>query len=371
VRAMVLCAGLGTRLRPLTALWPKPAMPLLGQPLLRSALATLKRAGIDAVGINTHHLPAVMEATAQVECQRAGLSLEVSRERGEIQGTGGGIRGLRAFLRGDDFVVLNGDVLFGLELAPVLAAHRSSGALATMVCLPMPEGERYNAVECDADGCVRRIAGLGPPSRAAASEALAAWHFTGVHVLSPRIFEFMAPEGAEDINRDVYLRALGAGLEVRAHVLMDPRVYWSDLGTPGRYATTHGQLLRSEVELGPFGEASPFAETLRGDGPYWAHPSAQLGDVLVTGPAWFGAQCVVEDGARIGAEVSVGPAARVGAGARLQRVAVLDGAVVPPGAVLEGVLVAPGGVTVPTLSEGPRAARPGAATPRENGPECR
>ena len=64
MKAMVLCAGLGTRLRPLTERWPKPAIPLLGQTLLRYALATLKRGGVTQVGINSHHLPAVMEATA-------------------------------------------------------------------------------------------------------------------------------------------------------------------------------------------------------------------------------------------------------------------------------------------------------------------
>src|SRR3954469_7317208 len=98
---MILCAGLGTRLRPLTERWPKPAIPLLGAPLFRYTLAVLKRAGVTAVGINTHHLPGVMRQVAQAECDRAGVGLTVVHEP-EIQGTGGGIRGLRAFLADSD-----------------------------------------------------------------------------------------------------------------------------------------------------------------------------------------------------------------------------------------------------------------------------
>src|SRR4051794_31729693 len=148
MKAMILAAGLGTRLRPLTNHWPKPALPLLGQPLFRYNLAVLKRAGLTAVGINTHHLPEVMNATAQAEANRAGVALEVTHEK-EIQGTGGGIRGLQTSLRDDTFVVFNGDILFALDLPPILQAHRASGAAATMVLMPMPPGEKYAAVEMD------------------------------------------------------------------------------------------------------------------------------------------------------------------------------------------------------------------------------
>lgn len=347
MKAMVLCAGLGTRLRPLTNRWPKPALPLLAGPLFRYSLATLTRAGVTAVGINTHHLPEVMEATARAEVERAGelarakrpwAPLVVSHETGEIQGTGGGIRGLKDFLRDDDFVVLNGDVLFSVDLRPVIEAHRASGAAATMVLLPMPEGETYHAVELDASQSVRRIAGKGP-----GGERLSHWHFTGVHLMTPAVFDFMAPSGAEDINRDVYVRMMEKGLQIRGQVLQPKDVYWSDLGTPQRYAATHQHLLFGQVPLAPFGERGPFAGMTRGAGNFWVHPTAQLdADVKVAGPAFFGEGCVVEAGVRIGAGVSIGRGARVGQGARLNRVAVLDGAEVPSGAQLMDQLVGPG-----------------------------
>ena len=328
MKAMVLCAGLGTRLRPFTERWPKPAMPFLGQPLLRYHLAVLRAAGVQAVGINTHHLPEVMASTARAECERAGLPLHVVHEP-LIQGTGGGIRGLRDFLSGEDFIVFNGDILFPVDLRPVVAAHRASGAAATMVLLPMPEGEKYASVDLDAERRVRRIAGYGP-----GGEGLVPWHFTGVHVMSPRVFDFMSPEGPEDINREVYVRMMEAGQAVRGEGV---KAYWSDLGTPSRYVGTVRDVLSGRVPLEGLGADSPFVGAPRGEGNYWAHPTARV-SARVTGPACFDAGCVVEPDASVGAAVSVGPRVHVGAGARLERAAVLEGTEVAPGEQLVEVM---------------------------------
>lgn len=342
MRAMVLCAGLGTRLRPLTNLWPKPAMPFFGRPLLRYSLSTLKQLGVTEVGINTHHLPDVMEAVAQSECKRLGLSLTVSYEAGEIQGTGGGIRGLKDFLSTGTSVIVNGDVLFAVDLAPVVEAHEASGADATMVLLPMPEGEKYNAVELDAERRVRRIAGVGP-----GGERLSGWHFTGVHVLSPKVFDFMAPGGPIDINRDVYVKLIETGGTVRGHVLTDSDVYWSDMGTPQRYAATHRDVLFGQVPLVRFGDASPFVGMLRHGLSAWAHPTARLGDARISGPAWFGENVSLGKNVRIGAGVSLGNDVKIGDGAHLNRVAVLDGTEIEGGRLYEDVMLAPRGVRVP------------------------
>lgn len=333
-RAMVLCAGLGTRLRPLTHQWPKPAMPLLGKPLVRYAFEALLHAGVTEVGINTFHLPQVMEATARLECEKLGLKLSVARESGEIQGTGGGIRGLKEFLKTGESIILNGDVLFMIDPASVLAAHRASGAAATMVLLPMPDGEKYNPVELDAAQNVRRIAGHGP-----GGDRLTPWHFTGMHVLSPAVFGFFGEAGPEDINRDVYPRLLEAGHRIHGHVVDPKKHYWSDLGTPERYAATHRDLLFGQVQGFSFPEP-------KGAGNFHADPTAQLRDVRVAGPAWFGAGCELGDGVRIGSGVSVGLGATVGSGTSLNRVAVLDGASVPKGELLEDLLIAPGNVRV-------------------------
>ncbi len=329
MRAMILCAGLGTRLRPLTETWPKPAIPLLGQPLFRYNLAVLKAAGVTAVGINTHHLPEAMRACAEAECARAGLPLTLSHE-GVIQGTGGGIRGLRRFLEDDHFLVMNGDVLFAVDLQPVVRGHKESGAAATMVLLPMPEGERFAAVEVDASFRVRRIAGHGP-----GGERLSPWHFTGVHVMSPAVFDFMNPDGEEDINRGVYVRMMEQGLTVRGHRVQG---YWSDVGTPQRYLQAQTELLFGQVPLSAFPGASPFAHARR-DGLNWRHPEAKV-EGVIAGPAFIDRGAVLEREARVASAVYVGADAQVGRGARLARAAVLEGTHLRDGEVCEDVIAA-------------------------------
>jgi mannose-1-phosphate guanylyltransferase len=337
LRGAVLCAGLGTRLRPVTDVIPKPAISFLGRPLVTYALATLKQAGVASVGFNTHHLPEVMARCFEAQCAAAGFPAPFRSHEEVIQGTGGGIRGLRPALEGGVSVVLNGDVLFGVELAPIVAAHRASGAIASMVLLPMPEGEKFNPVEVNAEGEVRRIAGVGP-----GGDRLVPWHFSGVHLLSPELFEFMQP-GVEDINRDVYPRAIAAGKVVRAQVLKDRGVFWSDVGSPARYLDALAEALWGRVSFAPFGSASPF-EGMQKHGLSWVHPAASMGDARFSGPAWFGPGAALGAGVRIGATVAIGANATVGAGAHLNRVAVLDGARVPDGVLLEDCLVAPGGV---------------------------
>lgn len=331
MKAMILCAGLGTRLRPFTNRWPKPAMPFLGQPLFRYSLATLRRAGIRDIGINTHHLPEVMEALARAECTRTGCSLTVSHETGEIQGTGGGIRGLRSFLSTDDFVVLNGDVLFALDLVPLMEAHQKSGAAATMVLMPMPEGEKYNPVEVDVQGHVRRIAGVGP-----GGDRLTSWHFTGVHLMTPRVFEFMNERGAEDINRDVYARMMHAGLTIRAERITQRSLFWSDMGTPQRYAQAQQQVLYGQADLTAFADENPLLMKPQGQSG-WGPRAA---GVKAAGPAWVASTAQLQTGVHLGAAVSIGPRATIGANAHLNRVTVLDETHVPGDALYEDCMIA-------------------------------
>src|SRR3954462_15895813 len=197
MKAMVLCAGFGTRLRPLTDAVPKPLVPLCGVPLLRYNFALLKNAGVTSIVINTHHLGAAMEKGAQSIAADLGLPLSVSREEKHILGTGGGVRKAQSMLGSGTFFLLNGDMLFDVDLAAALEAHRQAGAVATMVLAPYPKGATYGAVEVDAGFNVRRIAGRGAPIE----PGLTKMHFTGVHVLEPEILARLPPEGETDINR--------------------------------------------------------------------------------------------------------------------------------------------------------------------------
>jgi mannose-1-phosphate guanylyltransferase len=302
-RAFVLAAGLGTRLRPLTDTWPKPAVPFLGAPLLRRTFAVLARAGVERMALNTHHLPEVMERVARDEGARQGLSVSTVHEP-VIQGTGGGLRGLQRALPGDDVVVAwNGDILFAPDLAPLLEAHRSAAAAATMVLLPMPAGRSYGVVEVDASGRVQRIGRANPTPLPGCT----AWHFSGVHLLSPRVFEVMAPEGPEDINHYVYPRLFGEGA-VRGVVVDVP---WSDLGSPATYLEAQSDLLAGRIP-DPLGAESPLIGRT-GRGPL-VEPGAR-----------------VHRRAHLSPDVFVAAGVEVPPGAEVRRSALLSGALVHSG----------------------------------------
>ena len=134
VRAMVLAAGLGTRLRPLTNAIPKPLVPIANRPLLEYTFALLAGAGVREAIVNTHHLPDIFEAGLR-DLDASGLTLHLSRER-RILGTAGGLKKAESFLGAGTFLLLNGDFLVDIDLRQVLDFHEKQGAAATMVLMP-------------------------------------------------------------------------------------------------------------------------------------------------------------------------------------------------------------------------------------------
>jgi len=327
VTGMILCAGLGTRLRPLTASCPKPAVPVCGVPLVRYALGLLAGAGIRRAVVNLHHLPEAMAAAAQAAADELGVALHLSPEP-VIAGTGGALREARRWLDGSEaVVVLNGDVLFDVDLAAALADHRDSGALATMLLMPMPPGARYAAVELDAAGLVRRIAGRFGPG----GGGLTSWHFPGVHLLSPGLLDAVPAEPFEvDVNRQVYPPLMARG-QVRGQAC---QAAWRDLGTPSDYLSANLEVAAGRFPLARAGFAAP--------------------------PPRIGPGAVIEPGARVGLEVIVGAGCRVGAGARVDRAVLWPGTVVAPGeVVVEAVAAGPLRVAAPLPTGAAASPTPG------------
>ncbi len=337
---MVLCAGLGTRLRPLTGWLPKPALPVCGLPLVRYALALLAAAGVRRAVVNTHHLPDAMARAARESAAALGLDLHLSHEP-VVAGTGGALRQARAALSGARrILLLNGDVLFDADLEAALAAHRSSGALATLLVAPMPAGGGYAAVEADEEGAVRRIAGRFGPG----GGRLAPWHFTGVHVLERAVLDVLPDEPFEaDVNRHVYPPLMDSG-RVRVH---RDDGFWTDLGTPAGYLGANLDLLAGRLPLGRFRGADPFAGLAAAGAGLWLGPGARVGPgASLEPPAMVGPGAVVERGASVGPRAVVGARCRVPAGASVREAVVWDDTVLGPGEAVSGA-VAAGSARVP------------------------
>jgi mannose-1-phosphate guanylyltransferase len=238
-RAMVLAAGFGTRLRPLTDTVPKPLVAVADRPFLDHVLSLLHAGGIRDVVINLHHLGHLIEAHVG-DGRRYGLSVRYSRED-PILDTGGGIKRAQTLLGDEPFVVVNGDSLLELPLAALEAFHRARGGIATLALRADPEARRYGLVEIDDQARVHRITGRpdGP-----APSGLRGFMFPGLHVLEPAIFAHMAADAAYSITRHTYPALIAQGLAVYGY---ETSARWINIDTPDAVASADRELRRRPI----------------------------------------------------------------------------------------------------------------------------
>jgi NDP-sugar pyrophosphorylase family protein len=225
VKALLLAAGEGTRLGPFTVNRPKPMVEIGGEPAIAHALRWLQRQGVTDVAINLHHHPDVLRQFVG-DGSRFGVLVAYSLEPA-ILGTSGALRPLTASFCGEAaFVVLYGDVLTDLDLAPVLQAHQAAGADATIVLTKVDDPTRAGIVGFDERHRVTRI--LEKP---AANEVFSAWANAGIYLCGPKVLRYVSPEGPQDFARDLFPAMLRDG----CHLLASPtEALVIDFGSPER-----------------------------------------------------------------------------------------------------------------------------------------
>jgi NDP-sugar pyrophosphorylase family protein len=235
MKAMILAAGFGTRLFPLTIDRTKPAIPFLGRPLVGYVAEYVSRFGFKDIVVNLHHQPeSVMSALG--DGSRFGVHIDYTREEPNILGTAGALDNARHLLEDDTFVVINGKIITDIDIAAALETHRRSNALATMILKPNARRERFTVVHVDKD----LVTGFGDYAqplteeeiRDAEHEPAAPMMFTGIHIFEPRVFDFIPRGIYSDIVPTFYSPALTSGERIAAHVTDSE---WFELSTIPRY----------------------------------------------------------------------------------------------------------------------------------------
>jgi len=246
---MILAAGLGTRLRPLTNTIPKPLLPISGTPLIVWNLLLLKRYGFHDVVINLHHLGPMIEQ-ALGNGSKYGLRIYYSHEP-VILGTGGGIKQAEPNFSGEPVMVLNGDTLFELDLDALYAFHQRHQAAATLALRSDPDPARWGIVDVGSDDRILRITGRGKTGTGLTKPRM----FAGIHILHPRLLRDV-PKGKASSIIDAYVAAIHRDEVVVGYDLTG---YWSDVGTPERYAQAEHDATRGLIRLSERLPAVPLA----------------------------------------------------------------------------------------------------------------
>jgi mannose-1-phosphate guanylyltransferase len=295
MKAMILAAGFGTRLWPLTASVPKPLVPVANVPLIDRIITHLAFCGVKSVVVNAHHRHGQLTehfAGSQI----FGLPVQVRVEK-EILGTGGGIKNTEDFWDDEAFVVVNGDILTDIDIASAVEWHRRHGVLATLV---LHDYGQFNKIVVDGESMVRRIPTNYDPGRKGV------FAFTGIQVIEPALLKFIAA-GCYSKIMDCYRRLIAQGIKIGGCLVSGHR--WCDLGTVPAYLRTNLETAEAACRL--VGNDCTIA------------PGSQI-----EGRAILGNRVVLEKGARVADSV------------------IWDGVTVCEGVSVTGSVVTSGRITV-------------------------
>ena len=238
--ALLLTAGLGTRLHPLTLVRAKPAVPIGGEPLVRRIIRWLSQAGVADLVLNLHHLPATITALVG-DGSDLGCRVRYSWEQPVVLGSAGGPRLAAPILGADTFLIVNGDTLTDVDPQALLDAHRSTGALVTLALVPNREPLKYGGVRLGGDRHVAGFVGRGP-------SAAGSFHFIGVQAAHRDAFDGVSTAHATSSIGGVYDRLLAARPGAIRGFVCDASFF--DVGTPADYWATSRTLAGDREQHG-------------------------------------------------------------------------------------------------------------------------
>jgi mannose-1-phosphate guanylyltransferase/mannose-1-phosphate guanylyltransferase/phosphomannomutase len=326
---MVLAAGLGTRLRPITYAMPKPMVPVLNQPVMEHIVRLLARHGFTETIANLHWFPETIEGHFG-DGSRWGIELSYSREEA-LLGTSGGVRNAAWFLD-DSFLVISGDALTDIDLAAMREFHASHDGVATLATKRVDDTSQFGVAITGADGRIQGFQEKPDPA-----EALSDLANCGIYMFDSEIFDFFPepgaaklagpddPPGFADWATDVFPALLENDVPFFSHEI---DAYWNDIGNLDELREGNLDALRGEVEVDP--GAPEVAEGVRS--------ASDLGDAELTAPVLVGEGVDLGEGVRIDGPAILGDGCRVGDGAHIRDSILLNGTELGAGTILIGAI---------------------------------
>ncbi|MFE1746139.1 sugar phosphate nucleotidyltransferase [Coleofasciculus sp. H7-2] len=338
MKAMILAAGKGTRVRPITYTIPKPLIPILQKPVMEFLVELLRQHGFDQIMVNVSHLANEIESYFR-DGQRFGVQIGYSFEGrieengeliGEAVGSAGGMRRIQDFspFFDDTFVVLCGDALIDLDLTAAVKWHKEKGAIATIVMKSVPRDEvsSYGVVVTDEEGRIKAF-----QEKPAVEEALSTNINTGIYIFEPEVLDYI-PSGQEyDIGGQLFPKLVEMGAPFYG-IPMD--FQWVDIGKVPDYWRAIRSVLLGEVKnvAIPGQKVAPGIYT-------GLNVAVNWDNVDITGPVYIGAMTRIEDGAKIVGPTYIGPNCWVCSGAKVENSVIFEYSRLGPGVRLVDKLV--------------------------------
>jgi mannose-1-phosphate guanylyltransferase len=287
---MLLAAGLGTRLRPITYEVPKPLVPVLGTPVMEHITRLLARHGFDDVICNLHYFPDQIERRFG-DGSAWGVRLSYSHEQ-ELLGTAGGVSNVREHFGDETFLIISGDALTDIDLTALWEAHRAKGGIATLSLKRVDDPSQIGVVIMGEDGRIQGFQEKPDPA-----EALSDLGNCGIYVMEPEIFDYFPERPFVDWALDVFPALLEQDVAFYGHEIGE---YWNDIGNIPEFRQGNFDALNGEVgvELDP-ARVNPDGLELD-EPPVYVGEGCEIGPgVRLTGPLVLGDRCRVGEGAQI------------------------------------------------------------------------
>ncbi len=321
MKAMVMAAGIGTRLRPLTYAFPKPMLPVVNKPVIEHMLHLLERYGIREIVINLHYQPKVIKNYLKTG-EQMGMEINYSYEE-RIKGTAGGVKRASKYFK-ETFIVVSGDGVTDIDLAKAIAFHKKRKALATIVLSPVDAKFPYGIVLTRANGLINRF--IEKPKW---GDVFHNWVNTGIYILEPEIFRFIPASLEFDFGHQLFPKLVKMGKGVYGYKASG---YWCDIGDLHEYRRVHSDILEEKVGLRIPGEKLG-RKIWVGKGTF-IDKRAKL-----KGPLVIGEGCHIEKNTSLSEYTVLGNQSVVKKGARLRRCIVWDKAFIAKNVELRDCII--------------------------------
>ena len=360
---MLLAAGVGSRLEPLTTQIPKPLVPIANVPVMEHILRLLKSHGITEVYANLHYLPEkITEYFGTGE--KLGMKLTFRFEE-KLSGDAGGVRAMKEYLSDDTFMVVMGDLLTDADLTSIIKEHKGKKALASIAIKKVDDVTRFGIVVQDKEGFI-----TGFQEKPKVEDALSDLASTGIYILEPEVFAHMPPQGDFGFGRQLFPQLVTKGLPVLG-IEMAKGTYWSDVGAIPQYLEANFDALDENVKLNLgsdnqskngkaalpktrgghiIGTGTIINDRAKIDGILMTGKNCQIGaDAKISGNVILGDNCIVEEGASL-TDCLVWSDSKVGKGSQLKNTVVAGNCTVEPGTCHEQTALVPEQAAVKPLA---------------------